>query len=106
MGTESMRQGNKREKGLLLRLVEALEYIGLQLFLLRTGNTWMTLEEAERYAHVRHGIIGEAAKNGELEGRRREGGRTRLVDARDIDRWMRTWQESTDAVNQSGGGRP
>lgn len=60
------------------------------LFMLRMGSRWATYTEAERYAHVGHGVISAAVERGEIAAYRRNGDRRVLVHLDDVDLWIRT----------------
>ena len=70
-------------------ILEILKRMANLLFQLRLRSPWMTIEEAERYAHVRRGVIMNAIRNGELAAYQRDGVRGKLVHRDDVDRWIR-----------------
>lgn len=77
---------------LLSKLVGVLEEIRALLFSLRTHSPWLTVKEAERYIHARHGELMRAIDAGELPSFRRTPRSPALVHARHIDTWiMKCW---------------
>lgn len=70
---------------LLRRLLEAV--VGL-LFGIRARSPWLTICEAERYAHAPHGAINKAIKDGELPAYQRTSNTVMLVDVDEVNEWM------------------
>lgn len=77
-------------RGLAERVVCLLDTMVDLLFMLRMGSRWATYTEAERYAHIAHGVISDAVDRGEIAAYRRKGGRRVLVHLDDVDLWIRT----------------
>ena len=71
-----------QDSGLLNHMVDLFIQPALQ-------SPWMGIEEAEHYAHVRHGVISKAIRNGELVAYQRAGIRGKIVHKDDVDRWIR-----------------
>ena len=62
----------------------------------RMASPWMTVREAEAYAHVRHGAVQEAIMGGAIKAYRRTGTSQIVVRATEIDDWIeRTWLASS-----------
>lgn len=75
------------------RLAECVADIAASLFHLRCRSPWLTVREAERYARVRHGVLREAVKKGEIESYRRPGSTATIVRAERVDEWIEsTWE--------------
>lgn len=102
MGLEtiSTTSRNRKDDRVLTCIVEATELLS---FYERTASPWVTIYEAERYAHVSHGVISDAIKCGELPGYRRSGGKTTLVNVREIDEWIASWRIQPEALSNKAG---
>ena len=78
-----------------------LEEICRDLDALRCQGGWMTLDDAERYAHVRSGALREAVRAGEIKCYRRREYTTTIVRAEDVDEWIRTtWLDAADELKE------
>lgn len=73
------------------KVMDHLDAMANQLVMLRMRSRWATYTEAERYAHVAHGVISEAVKRGEIVAYKRNGGRRVLVHLDDVDGWIRAY---------------
>lgn len=87
----------ERECALLEAVVGLLGRIEEDLFFMRTQSPWLTLAEADRYSHLRNGVIGRAVSDDEMQSYQRDGGRTILVEREDVDDYIRTnWRNVRD----------
>jgi hypothetical protein len=98
--TKSTTSLNDQGNSFLSCIAEATELLS---FSERTASPWVTIYEAERYAHVSHGVISDAIKCGELPGYRRSGGKTTLVNVREIDEWIASWRIQPEALSNKAG---
>ena len=79
-----------------------LEEICRDLGALRQQGGWMTLDEAERYAHVGEGALREAARAGELRCYQRREYAAVVVAASDVDEWIRrTWRDRSEFAKEA-----
>jgi hypothetical protein len=67
----------------------------------RKQSPWLNIRQAEEYAHVRHGVIAKAIQDGQLVAYQMEKGSARVVDADDVDVWIRTYWKNNE-TGQSG----
>lgn len=85
------------------RIAACLETIAAALIGLCMRSPWVTVREAEKYAHVSHGVVADAIRNGELPGYRRSPRSVILVNRRDIDEWISTvWTACDPRARESG----
>ena len=79
-----------------------LEEICRDLGAMRRQGGWMTLDDAERYAHVGEGALREAARAGELRCYQRREYAAVVVAAADVDEWIRrTWYDRSQVAKEA-----
>jgi hypothetical protein len=87
--------GNKSKgerMSLASALVGTLNEIVANMFSMRTHSPWLTVKEAERYAHACHGTLAEAIRSGKLPAYQRTPRSPLIVNVRSVDEWIRsTW---------------
>lgn len=77
------------ESCIMRGFAEILEVVVALLFSIRARSPWLTVREAERYAHAPHGAINKAIRAGELPAYQRRPGTIMLVDVDEVNRWIR-----------------
>ena len=58
----------------------------------KKASPWMSMRDADQYAHVASGTIAKAVKAGELRASKRPQSRVIRVHALDVDEWLRGYR--------------
>ena len=73
---------------LVRAIADCLEAIVDLLFSIRTKSPWLTVREAERYAHMRHGDLRGPLESGTLRSFRRTPKSPVLINVNHINEWI------------------